>query len=209
MKKMKWIGLSLALIGLGFSANAQSSMDTRVGIKAGANMFMMGKYEVGNTTFTSEYRPGFQAGLFLDLPLSEKLSFIPEVLYTQKGGKITGNLGNNTGEIRTTVGYIDVPVILSVNATPNFSVMAGAQASFLTNQETETFANGTSLATSSDTDDFRKSIAGGLVGFAYKFNPNLKLDARYNMDFQSIAKDNINQDKARFSGFSLSLGYSF
>lgn len=207
MKRLFNIGLGVVLTTLSLTTSAQTA--TRVGIKAGANLMNMGKFEFLGSTYSSDYMPGFQAGLFLDLPLSEQLSFMPEVQYTQKSSKVSATVAGNTGELKLRTGYIDVPVLLSFHATPDFSIMAGAQASFLLSQSTKIYTNGTLASSSTDKDDFRKSIAGGIVGLGYKINPNMNLSARYNMDFQSIANDDINQDKSKFNGFSLSLGFGF
>jgi outer membrane immunogenic protein len=206
MKKLILLGLILG--GLTLNTNAQT-IDAKVGIKAGANLMMGGKLNLGGTEFTSKYVPGFQAGLFLDLPLSESLTFSPEVLYSQKGSKFEGSGGATFGEVKSKLGYVDIPVLLKINATPAFNFVVGPQASLLVNHETTTTVNGTVVSTVTDKDDLRKSIAGGIVGVGYKMTPNLNLNARYSMDFQSVAKDNINQDKAKLSGFALSLGYSF
>ncbi len=208
MKKLFIIGLGLTLSLIGLNTKAQT-MDAKFGIKAGGNMTMMGKYDVAGTEYTSKYVPGWQAGFFLDLPLSEKLSFMPEVLYSKKGGKVEGTLAGNSGEIRLNAGYIDVPVMLSFNATPEFSLQLGAQASFLMDQTTKIYVNDNLTTTVTDKDNFRSSIAGGIVGLGYKITPKVNLNARYTMDFQPIAKDDINQDKSKFSGFALSLGFGF
>lgn len=207
MKKLFVMGLLLTAAA--FTTKAQSNMDPKFGIKAGGNLMMGGKFNIAGTNYTSKYTPGFQAGVFLDMPLSETLSFMPEVLYSQKGSKFEETIGGTTGEIKSKIGYVDIPVLLGINATPQLQFVIGPQASILTNQKTITYVNGTETASSTDKDDFRKSIAGGVVGLGYKINPNVNLNARYSMDFQSMAKDNINQDKARLSGFALSLGYSF
>ena len=203
MKKLFIVGLMAAAFGI--NAKAQD-MQPKIGIKAGANLMMGGKLDFLGKEYTSKYVPGFQAGVFLDLPLSSKLSFSPEVLYSQKGAKFEEAALN--GEIKTKISYIDVPVLLTINATPKFNFVLGPQASFLLNQETTTTAAGISTSTTNK-DDYTKSIAGGVLGLGYKFTPNLNMNARYNMDFQSVTKANTNQDKARFSGFALSLGYSF
>lgn len=208
MKKLVILGLSLTLSVIGLTTKAQT-METKFGIKGGANLMMMGKYDFLGTEYTSKYLPGWQAGFYLDLPLSEKLSFMPEVLYSQKGSKVEETVSGNTGEIKLKAGYIDVPVLLSFNASPQFSVVFGPQASFLVNQTTKIYANNTLTSTVTDKDNFRSSIAGGIVGLGYKLTPKVNLNARYNMDFQSIAKDDINQDKSRFSGFAVSLGFGF
>lgn len=209
MKKLFIIGLGLSLAVFSLNTKAQTNMDARLGIKVGANLMMGGKLTAGGVTTTSSYVPGFQAGIFLDLPLSENLSFMPEVLYAQKGAKFEETIGGVAGEAKNRIGYIDVPVVLSFHATPELSLLVGPQASFLLHQKTTTYVNGSETSSTTKKDDFRKSVAGGLVGLAYKVSPLMDLNARYNMDFQSAVKDNINQDKARLSGFSLSLGYRF
>lgn len=208
MKKLIILGLTLTLSIVGLTTKAQN-MDAKFGIKAGGNLMMAGKVDFLGTEYTSKYVPGWQAGFFLDLPLSEKLSFMPEVLYSQKGSKVEGTVGSNTGEIRFKAGYVDVPVLLSFNATPQFSFVFGPQASFLINQTTKSYVNNNLTTTVTDKDNFRSSIAGGIVGIGYKFTPKVNLNARYNMDFQSINNEDINQDKSRFSGFALSLGFGF
>lgn len=205
MKKLIIAGAML----VAFSLNSKAQdMQPKIGIKAGANLMMGGKYDVLGTEYTSKYVPGFQAGIFLDLPLSSKLSFSPEVLYSQKGSKFEGTVSGTNGEIKSKLGYIDVPVLLTINATPQFNFVIGPQASFLVNHETTTTVNGVGTS-NTDKDNLRKSIAAGVVGMGIKMSPNLNLNARYSMDFQAAAKDNVNQDKARLSGFALSLGYSF
>lgn len=208
MKKLFILGLGLTLSVFSLTTKAQN-MDAKFGIKAGGNMMMGGKFDVAGTSYTSKYVPGFQAGFFLDLPLSSSLSFMPEVLYSQKGGKFEGSVEGTNGEIKSRIGYIDVPVLLGINATPQLQFVVGPQASLLVNQTTTTYLNGSKVASTSDKDNFRKAIAGGVVGLGYKLNQNINLNARYNMDFQSASNDDINQDKARISGFALSLGYSF
>lgn len=203
MKKLLILGIFLASVSLNIKAQ---DMQPKVGIKAGGNLMMGGKLDILGKEYTSKYVPGFHAGVVLDLPLSSTLSFSPEVLYSQKGAKFEDPSLN--GEIKTKIGYIDVPVLLTFNATPEFNFVFGPQASFLVNQETITTLAGISTSSKSK-DDFRKSIAAGVVGMGYKFSPNLNVNARYSMDFQSASTDNINQDKSRLSGFALSLGYSF
>ncbi|RZK39351.1 MAG: PorT family protein [Pedobacter sp.] len=207
MKPLFILALGLTMLTLG--VNAQSNMDAKVGVKAGGNMMMMGKIDFLGTEYTSKYVPGWQAGFFLDLPLSEKLSFMPEVLYSQKGGKVKETVAGGTGEIRSRVGYIDVPVLLSFNASPELSFVLGPQASFLIDHNTKTYINDQLFSTETGKDNLRSSVAGGVVGIGYKFSPKLNLNARYNMDFQSAAKEDINQDKTRFSGFALSVGFGF
>lgn len=209
MKNLFKLGLGLLLFAITFTTQAQTTAPITFGIKAGANLMMGGKFEVGGTEYTSKFVPGFQGGFFAEIPLTTKISFMPEVLYAQKGAKLDETVAGTNGVIKSTAGYIDVPILFAYNATPELHFMLGPQASFLLDQTTRTYVNGTKISTSTDKEDFRKAIAGGVVGVGYRVTPKMNLNLRYNMDFQSISNDDINQDKSRFSGFALSAGYSF
>ncbi len=210
MKKLILFSLGLSLSAMTLTSQAQTkSTDVKFGIKAGANLMHGGQFNVLGAYYPSSYVPGFQVGAFMDFPLSSQVSLAPEVMYSQKGAKFTGTVGTNTGEVKTKIGYIDVPVLLKFNASPQFNVVVGPQASFLVNHETTTSANGAIVGTNDDTKDLNKSLVGGVVGVGYKINPNIGLNARYMMDFQKVAKDVTQQDKAKYSGFALSVGYTF
>jgi outer membrane immunogenic protein len=210
MKKLIFIPaiVCMALVGINNNADGQS-MKPRVGIKAGANVTTMGKYEVGGATYDYDYQFGFQGGLFADLPLASQVSFMPQVLYSQKGGKVKATVGATTGELKSKINYLDVPLLIGFKPCAEFTIFAGPQVSFLLSQSTDTYVNGASVSTTNSTDDLRKSQIGGNVGVSYNFNSNVSLSANYSMDFNSVANDNINQGKTKNSGFGLALGYSF
>ncbi len=207
MKKV-WI-LGLVLTALAFTTQAQTTNVIKFGIKAGANLMHAGKYNFAGVNYATKYSPGFQAGGFVEIPLNNQISFMPELIYSQKVSDLEETISGTTGEIKSKIGYIDVPILFAYHATPKIDLILGPQVSFLTNQSTKTYVNGAQTASSTETDDLRKSIAGGVFGVGYRINPNINLNARYSMDFQSAAKESVNQDKVKFSGFALSLGYSF
>lgn len=208
MKKLIGLSLGLSLVAMTLTTKAQD-MKLKLGIKAGVNLMTGGDFNFLGAYYPSSYVPGFQVGAFLDFPMSSKISLAPEVLYAQKSAKYDATFGTTTGEIKTKVGYIDVPVLIKFMPTPQFNVVIGPQASFVLNQKTTTSVNGTVTATNEKTEDFNKSLVGGVVGAGYTINPNIGVNLRYTMDFQQAAKENTQQDKAKFSGFELSLGYSF
>lgn len=196
------------LVAFNLNTMAQKTEPT-FGVKAGVNLMMGGKFNIGIKDVDSKSVPGFQVGVFSNIPITEKLSFSPEVMYARKAATFEDEIANVKGQIKTKLGYIDVPMLLTINATPKFNVVVGPQASFLVDHDTRTYVNGTETASNTKKDDLKKSIFGGVVGVGYKIIPKLNINARYMYDFQTVAKENINQDKARLSGFALSLGYSF
>jgi opacity protein-like surface antigen len=100
-------------------------------------------------------------------------------------------------------------MLIGYKATPELTVFAGPQVSFLVDQTTTFKVNGEETGSNSDKDNWNKSIAGGAVGLNYSITPNININGRYNMDFQKALKDKAEQDKVKNSGFALSLGYTF
>ncbi len=214
MKKLLVIALGLATFSLAFQsdvkAQAASGDQIRFGIKAGANLSKFGELEFLDQYYDSKYKVGFQAGVYAEIPLGASFAFLPEATFTQKGGKIEETVGGTTGKIETTVNYIDVPFMIGFRATPELTLFAGPQVSFLVSQKTTVHSNGAQVGDDiTDTDNLSKSLAGGAAGIGYRIGDNLNINARYMMDFQNASKEDVGQDRAKNSGFALSLGYSF
>lgn len=215
MKKLFIIGLGLTMSSLALTANAQQSQaaandQIRFGIRAGANLMNMGKISIANQNYSTDSKVGFQAGVYADLPLGGGFAFLPEVMYSQKGGKVKETFAGNTAEFDSKVGYLDVPILIGFRPSPELTIFAGPQASFLLSQESSFKVNGEQVGDSfTNKKDYKKSIAGGVVGVGYNITPNINLNGRYAMDFQKSFNDDVNQDKLKNKGFALSLGYTF
>ncbi|ACU06376.1 MULTISPECIES: porin family protein [Pedobacter] len=214
MKRLFIIALGITAGSLAFRADAQTSQRAandkmRFGIKAGANLMKMGKVQFGDQLYSTDYRVGFQAGIYADLPMGGNFAFMPEATFTQKGGKLKETVSGNTGEFDSKVSYIDIPVLIGYKASPELTVFAGPQVSFLLDQKSTIKSNGNEIVSSSSKENFEKSIAGAAIGLGYAITPNINVNGRYTMDFQRAFKENVNQDKVKNSGFALSLGYTF
>lgn len=214
MKKVFIIGLGLTASSLAFKASAQTSQSAandkmKIGIRAGANLMNMGKIQVLDQNYSTDSKVGFQAGLYGDLPMGGGFAFLPEIMYIQKGAKVKETVSGTTGEFNTKVNYLDIPLLIGYKATPELTVFAGPQVSFLLSQKSTGLVNSDPQIESTDTENFSKSLAGGAVGLGYSLTPNINLNARYMMDFQKTLKDDANQDKIKNKGFALSLGYTF
>lgn len=214
MKKLFIIGLGLTASSLAFKASAQTSQSAandkmKFGIRAGANLMNMGKLQVLDQNYSTDSQVGFQAGIYGDLPMGGGFAFLPEIMYIQKGAKIKETVSGTTGEFNTKVNYLDIPLLMGYKATPELTVFAGPQVSFLLSQKSTGLVNSDPQIESTDTENFSKSLAGGAVGLGYSLTPNINLNARYMMDFQKTLKDDVNQDKIKNKGFALSLGYTF
>src|SRR5688572_7545361 len=96
------------LICLFLSVSVINSMgQLRYGIKAGLNA---STFHYGFTNDDPDFRSGVNAGIFSQLPLTDKLQLQAELIYSVKGHKIEGpfykeSLGLN---------YINLPVLLGI-----------------------------------------------------------------------------------------------
>ncbi|MEO8795466.1 MAG: porin family protein [Daejeonella sp.] len=211
MKKILIIAIGLFTAG---AANAQTSSNpdaVKFGIKAGGNYSNIIK--TGDDNFKTEYKPGFHAGLTMEIPIVSSLAFAPEIVYSQKGYKHTGNdlLGNPT-EYSVTTNFIDIPILAKIKAGNNFNVVVGPQVSFLAST-TEKFTSGEQSyqnTVKEQNDNLKKSLVGGVVGFGYDFSQIISLNGRYALDLQKNNENGTSETPVyKNQVFQLGLGFKF
>ena len=190
-------------------ANAQSTDKAiRLGIKAGANYSNIIKDD-GNNDFKTDYLVGYHAGITLDIPLLPNLAFTPEALYSTKGYKSSSTFGDFT----QTTHFIDIPILASIKLAEGLNVVAGPQVSFLLSTNNK-FENGFGTAeqkiVEDDSDRFKKSLVGGVIGFRYDFSDKVGINGRYALDFQKNNENGSTQTpEYKNQVFQLGLGIKF
>ena len=195
-------------IGL-FVATAASAQDRiKFGVKAGVNLSDIIKGD-GNNNLDTKVKTGFNAGVTVEIPLIAGLAFTPEVLYSQKGYKLTSSIG----EFRQTTSFIDVPILASFRLGSSFNIVAGPQVSFLLSTKNK-FINGygslEQTNVENDSDRFKKSLVGGVIGFRYDVNDKFDIHGRYALDFQKNNENGTsNTPEYRNQVFSLGVGVKF
>ncbi len=200
--------LAIALLSTGI-ANAQSTdKPIRFGVKAGANFSNIIKDD-GNNSFTTDYLVGYHAGITLDIKLLENLAFTPEALYSTKGYKSTSAVG----EFTQATHFIDIPILASIKLGGGLNLVAGPQVSFLMST-TNTFESGFGSAqqqiVEDDSDRFKKSLVGGVIGFRYDFSNKIGLNGRYALDFQKNNENGTSQTpEYKNQVFQVGLGLKF
>lgn len=197
--------LALGLIAGTTAANAQ---DIKFGVKAGLNVSDIIKGD-GNNNFDTKTKTGFNAGVTLEIPLIAGLAFTPEVLYSQKGYKLT----YTAGEFTQTTNFIDVPILASFKLGSSFNIVAGPQVSFLLSTKNK-FENGFGSVeqenVEDDSDRFKKSLVGGVIGFRYDVNEKFDIHGRYALDFQKNNENGTNNTpEFRNQVFSVGVGVKF
>ncbi len=188
---------------LGTMAFAQYSDETRFGIKAGGNLSNI-------TDGDSKSKPGFYGGVFVNIPISEAFNIQPEAVYSQQGAKLKDDydfVGYTITNMKQTLGYINVPVMVQYNATPEFYLEAGPEFGLLINAQASGDINGTSNKVSNK--DGLKTFNFGLgFGLGYRFSSNIGINARYIAGLSNIVK-NSGGEISKNTNFQLGLNYYF
>ncbi len=215
MKKVLILAMGVLVAGV---AKAQTTTSPefgegiQFGVKAGLNYSNIIK--TGDDTYKTQFKPGFNAGIFMEIPIIDRLSFAPEVVFSQKGYKYTNNNPLYTEPIESskTLNFIEVPILAKIKATDEFSVFLGPQVSFLVST-TDKFSKGSEAyqnTVKEQNKNLKKSLFGGVVGAGYDVTPQININARYALDFQKNNADGTTETpKFKNQVFQLGLGYKF
>ncbi|RPD46436.1 PorT family protein [Hymenobacter sediminis] len=196
---MKKALLSAMLVaGVTGLVQAQS---VRVGIKAGATLA-----KINGDDVVQDYKNkvGLNAGIMMQFGLEPKnfIALQPEILYSQKGARTE----NGADESKTTLHYIDVPVLLRINADGPFFEL-GPQVGVLAGVKYE-LKDGTGAVIGNDKSLYNTVDFGGVAGVGYQFRGGPSIGVRYNMGWASIYKDVAGiKTKQYNSAFQFQLGY--
>lgn len=214
---MKKLLLFIAVTVIGFSA--AQSQELRLGAKAGVNFSSISGDAAGDQSGLTS----FHIGALVEIPINEKFSVQPELLYSSQGAfqevSFNAGVGRNSYESTIKLDYINIPIMakyyviegLSIEAGPQFGVLVSAKS------EVEEFEGGKSKSYDEDVKDFYKTLDIGLgLGAAYRLNNGIFFSARYVLGISKILNtDNVDGDfyssnfKQHNNVFQVSLGYSF
>ncbi|MDD2797289.1 MAG: porin family protein [Bacteroidales bacterium] len=209
MKKI--ILVVLALIAA-YNMNAQSN-DSRdnlqLGVKGGLNYSNV--YDTQGDEFKADGRFGMVLGGFLSIPIGRFLGIQPELLFSQKGFQGTGSVLGSPYSFNRTTNYIDIPILVQLKASEQFTIVAGPQYSFLIKQS-DVFSN--SILTTQQEQEFtndniRKNTLCFLGGLDVNFD-RLVVGGRVGWDFLNNNGDGTSATPRYKNVWSqLTLGYKF
>lgn len=212
--KKKWMVVATA-VALGITqVNAQSDVVNKktgmhLGARVGANLSNVVKDN--SSSFSTDPKLGFNAAVFLEIPLAPILSIQPEVQFSQKGYKASGSFLGSSYEYKQTTNFIEVPLLLKIKPSKSFGIIAGPQFSYLLSTKTK-FTNSNATyedLVKQDNDNLRKNILGGVIGVEATAG-NLVVDLRYNRDFQNNNGDGTSSTpRYKNQVVALSLGLRF
>ncbi|MFD2571218.1 porin family protein [Spirosoma soli] len=225
---MKRIVLA-GIVTLGLMAAQTSFAQVQVGIRGGANWGFASKPEILDG-LTSSLRPsaGPTGAIFLDVPLSEFVSFRPEVAYVQKGVMVREGFTFNAFNIPVTLGgkvayqshNVEVPLLFKFNMT-NGSVqpyvILGPAVNYAVDGRVRTRGTGFLSTKPFDVDvnyggmlsRWDVSAVGGLGLSMDAGVGKLFIEGRYTHGFTRQIQIPVININARNQGVAVSLGYSF
>jgi hypothetical protein len=197
----------------------KSSAQFMIGPQAGLNIATL-----TGTSLSVSSKPGWDAGVFVSIPLGKHFSVMPAAIYSMRGFKYdydtvtkttvttAGDTVVTTVDVTTKVnailGYLDVPVLLTYFTQENkgFIIQAGPRISFLITNNSEinstanaiTTTNGTTTSTNTSKPKtsvaFKSSDVSLVAGVGYKFEKLLMLYARASTGFGSVQDANFTKD---------------
>ena len=171
---------------LGFvNVNAQ---EIKFGAKGGLNFASIG----GDNTKDTDVVTSFNFGLLSEIPISEKFSFQPELMYSGQGYSFKDDT--------IALSYLNIPLMGKYYLTKGLSVEAGPQIGFL-------------FAAKNDKTDVKDSFNtfefGVNFGLGYTLDNGLNFGARYNLGLTDINNVDNSSSKNKNGVFQLSVGYFF
>jgi hypothetical protein len=175
----------------------------KVGLTGGLNI--ANTVDSYNSDYSTGAVAGFNAGLFLELPVVYPFSIEPEVLYSQKGFTAVTPDGNLTQRSN----YIDVPILAKFRVSPSFNFLIGPQISFPVSTSV-TYDDGFNVTNEGSYSNYsQKTILDGVVGVSFDITPSVELRARYTIDLETNDQNNAYGGDYRTQVWQLGLGFKF
>ena len=192
------------------SIYAQSDDATiQFGVKGGVNLSTVRGDDIGD----KDQLTSFHLGLFMEIPLSERFSFQPEVLYSGQGYNMVKN-NAFTGEVDYKVDYIQVPLMAKIYLIKGLYAEAGPQFGFKVKEEIDfkSSSDGSDIPINADDSQIKGFDTSLALGTGYKFDNGLLLSARYTHGLTSVFKDDaplIGNADVKNSVWQFGVGFSF
>jgi len=211
MKKIFFTGiLSILLVSASFA-------QVKVGVTAGLNVSNLVQSGADNN-----YKAGFQAGVVADFGISENFSVIPELLFSQRGGKSKTNLdlaGNRVSMSESArINYLQLPV----NAAYKFNVGNGSKLFVFAGpyfgyglsgeMKNEIKSGGAIMNTTGDIKfgseegEVKRFDLGINAGVGYQFN-KVFFKLQYNPGLVNFS--NVKNNSMKNTNIAVSAGYNF
>ena len=128
------------------------------------------------------------AGFFAKLPLTQKLFFQPEILYTSKGTRVDyHNTTDDSGTYRFNFHYVELPLLMTIHVRSYLSFSAGGYLGFLTSAYVTKMNDDCTVKNTSNIkpSDIHR-LDNGAVGGINFHHEKLMIGLRYELGLRAI-----------------------
>lgn len=208
MKKISLFSLALVTSMALFAqdnppARTAPTIATRFGLKGGVNLaeYNLGS-NIGGSSNGVNMRPSFNAGAFVNIPLTPTGAFRvqPEVVFSGQGSKLTKTTGSTSTAYDETIHYINVPVMLQWRSMGGFFIETGPQAGFRMGAKDKVASGSSAANTETDIKNMRKGFDFSWgAGLGYVSRIGLGVGARYNYGISNVLNTNNNTNDVLYN----------
>lgn len=192
----KWIFVLAVSVATVTSVNAQR-LD--FGGKIGANLT-----KIDGVSFSDAYKLNYQLGFFAEIDLNKNWGIQPELLFSQTSSRVDSGFHSVYEDAASSLlkrnvklNYLNIPVLLRINAGNLLTFQVGPQFSILVNDNENLLNN--------SKDAFKKGDLAAVVGAQINIS-KLRIYGRYNFGLANISDvDNPN----KWTNRQLQLGVGF
>ena len=211
--KQKILGLTLALIAIASSADAQSTKGaTGFGLRAGVNFQNHNGKDVNGNKLDYKLNTGFHAGVTADMPVAPDYFLQPALLYSKKGAEYANENKLILSYIELPVNFLYKPVLADGRLLLGFGPYAAYAISGKYKPSTGPAAD-INFDESATSPSFKRFDAGAnfLAGYELANHLSFQLNAQLGLlDINRKSPTILNdQSSVKNTGFGVSLGYTF
>lgn len=181
--------------------------ELRIGLKAGVNLA-----NISGDNIDGDFLFAHHIGGFAEIPINEKLAFVPEFLFSAQGFKNSqtesfsgfGLEVSSTIEQTLRLNYFSFPLLLRFNITDALHFEAGPQIGFLSSAKSKISGevsgniNGEDLGDFSNEDDLG-DLQEGSLNVRDRFN---HLDIGFSFGFGALFTDNVGMSVRYYLGLT-------
>jgi hypothetical protein len=164
----------------------------------------------GENSAYNKFKLGYNAGGFINVPVTEKIDLHGEALYSTRGFIMQHSIGAKDSNITHRLTYIDFPVLGLMHIGDNGFIETGPQIGFLANDRMKGSVVSSSVIQEVDTGivyGLRTTEYSLVIGGGYNFNFKLTASVRFIYGLSKLYENT--GDYSHNISFGVSLAYSF
>ncbi|CAN5550823.1 porin family protein [soil metagenome] len=183
-----------------FAFSSISAQTPEFGLRGGLILSSTGGADAGD----SRIKPGFMAGVYVPLAITNMYTLEPGVYYSLKGSRIEDGIQSSTFHLH----YLDVPVYARIFLTEGFNIFAGPQISYLIGSRSR-FENNGQIFIDTSTEGLRKFDLGLGIGIGYNLPVPVNLNINLGYDWGLLSLDSEGNTNTYNRLLRLAVGYTF